>query len=64
MSSIFKTPKVRNIAPRQVDPMIVDRSEFYYDLEIKRQRKRGAVSQLLSHDNTYGVNIAKKNVLG
>lgn len=57
MSSVFKSKKtkVRQITPREVEPMILDRSELYYELEKKRQKKQGAVSQLISRDNTYGV---------
>ena len=54
MSSVFKSPKKVNIQPTEVHPEVVDNSEVIYELEKKRKKKMGAVSQLLSHDNTYG----------
>ena len=54
MSSVFKSPKVVTVQPTEVVPEVVDNSEVVYELEKKRKKKMGAVSQLLSHDNTYG----------
>ena len=54
MSSVFKSPKVVNIQPTTVVPEVVDNAEVVYELEKKRKKKMGAVSQLLSRDNTYG----------
>lgn len=60
MSSVFKTPKVRQIETRVVEPEIVDMSESVFEMEKKRKKKMGAVSQLLSKDNSY----KGKTVLG
>lgn len=54
MSSVFKKPKVVNIQPDDVAPMIVDDSEEIRLIEGRRKKKMGAVSQLLSKDNSYG----------
>lgn len=54
MSSVFKSPKVVQIQPTEVTPEVVDNTEVVYELEKKRKKKMGAVSQLLAHDNTYG----------
>lgn len=54
MSSVFKSPKVVHIQPKEVVPEVVDNAEVVYELEKKRKKKMGAVSQLLSRDNTYG----------
>ena len=66
MSSVFKSPKVVNVQPVEVRPEVVDNSETVYELEKKRKKKMGAVSQLLSHDNTYGgfLNEGGKKTLG
>ena len=60
MSSVFKKPKVKVIQPEEVVPEIVDDSETVRAMEKKRQKKMGALSQLLSHDNSYG----RKTTLG
>ena len=54
MSSVFSKPKVVQIEPEEVEPEVVDNSEEVQELERKRKKKMGAVSQLLSHDNSYG----------
>ncbi len=54
MSSVFSKPKVVQVQPETVEPEVVDRSEEVQELERKRKRRMGAVSQLLSHDNSYG----------
>ncbi len=54
MSSVFSKPKVVQIEPEEVEPEVVDNSEEVQELERKRKKKMGAVSQLLSHDNFYG----------
>lgn len=54
MSSAFKKPKVKVIQPEEVEPMVVDNSEVIREMEKKRQKRMGALSQLLSHDNSYG----------
>ncbi len=62
MSSVFKKPKVKAIQPEEVEPlMVVDNSEVVRDMEKKRQKRMGALSQLLAHDNSYG---AGKKTLG
>ncbi len=64
MSSVFKTPKVKEILPEEISPYLVDKSELYFELEKKRQKKMGAVSQLLAKDNTYGLGISSANIAG
>ncbi len=54
MSSVFKNPKVVKVEPKEVEPEIVDMSETYFEMEKRRKKKMGAVSQLLSKDNSYG----------
>lgn len=54
MSSVFKSPKVVNVQPEEVQPVIVDDSEEIRLIEGKRKKKMGAVSQMLSRDNSYG----------
>jgi len=54
MSSVFKKPKVKYIQPVEVEPEYVEPIETMMDVEKKRKKKMGAVSQLLSHDNSYG----------
>lgn len=51
MSSVMKKPKVKYIQPAEVRPEYVDPIETMMDVEKKRKKKMGAVSQLLSHDN-------------
>lgn len=55
MSSVFKSPKVKTVDTVVVEPEIVDNSETVYELEKKRKKKMGAISQLISRDNSYGV---------
>ena len=54
MSSVFSKPKVVQVQPQEVELEVVDNSEEVRELENKRKKKMGAVSQLLSHDNAYG----------
>lgn len=54
MSGVFKKPKVKVIQPQEVVPEVVDDSEIVRSMEKVRQKKMGALSQFLSHDNTYG----------
>ncbi|MCM1324664.1 MAG: hypothetical protein NC218_11125 [Acetobacter sp.] len=55
MSSVFKKPKVKNIAPEEVSPnYVVEDLETARDMERRRQRRTGALSQFLSRDNSYG----------
>lgn len=53
MSSVFSSPKVVNVQPQEVEPVIVDNSEQIQEIENRRKKKMGAVSQLLSYDNDY-----------
>lgn len=62
MSSVFKKPKVKVVQPQEVTPEIVDNSEIVQDLERRRKKRMGAISQLLSHDNSYG--YSKKTLGG
>lgn len=60
MSSVISSkPKVVQVQPQNVEPEVVDNSEEVYQLEQKRKKKMGAVSQLLSHDNSYGSSSGK-----
>lgn len=54
MSSVFSTPKVVQVQQQEVTPEVVDTSAEVQEIEKKRKKKMGAVSQLLSHDNSYG----------
>lgn len=47
MSSVFSKPKVVQIEPEEVEPEVVDNSEEVQELERKRKKKMGAVSQLV-----------------
>jgi hypothetical protein len=52
MSSIFKKPKIKTVKPEEtVQPEYVDNNEIEYELDKKRKRKMGAVSQLLMQTN-------------
>ena len=62
MSSVFKTPKVVNIKPDEVQQVIVDDNEEIRLIEGKRKKKMGAISQMLSGDNSYdGLSFDKVN---
>lgn len=53
MSSIFKKTKIQTVKPEEtVKPEYVDNNEIEYELDKKRKRKMGAVSQLLMQNNT------------
>ncbi len=52
MSSVFKGPKIKVVKPTEVQPELVDNNEIEYELNKKRRRKMGAISQLLAHDTT------------
>lgn len=54
MSSVFKSPKIKPVEIKDIEPEIVDVSETVFEMEKKRKKKMGAVSQLLSKDNSYG----------
>lgn len=62
MSSVFKKPKVKYIQPKEVEPELVDPVETLMDVEVKRKKKMGALSQILAKDNSYG--SAGKTTLG
>ena len=51
MSSVFKSPKVIMQQPEEVLPEVVDDNEIVFEMEKKRKKKMGAVSQLLARDN-------------
>ena len=53
MSSVFKSPKIKKVETKVVEPQIVDNSEIVYEMEKKRKKKMGAVSQILAKDNSY-----------
>ena len=51
MSSVFKSPKVTYVTPEpEIVPEVVDDNEITSELEKKRKRRMGAVSQLLAED--------------
>jgi len=51
MSSVFKSPKVTYVTPEpEIIPEVVDDNEITSELEKKRKRRMGAISQLLSQD--------------
>jgi len=50
MSSVFKSPKVTTIEPTPVTIQTVDNNETLQELEKKRKKRMGAISQLLSSD--------------
>lgn len=54
MSSVFKKPKVKYIQPKEVTPEYVEPIDTLLDVEVKRKKKMGALSQILAKDNTYG----------
>ena len=51
MSSVFKSPKVKVVKQEEVQPELVDNNEIEYELNKKRKRKMGAISQLLANDS-------------
>ena len=51
MSSVFKSPKIKVAPPAEVQQELVDNNEIEYELDKKRKRKMGAVSQLLTQNN-------------
>lgn len=59
MSSVFRAPKVTYVTPEpEIVPEVVDDNEITSELEKKRKRRMGAVSQLLAEDR------GQKNTLG
>lgn len=64
MSSVFKSPKVKSVQPVQVQREIVDDSAIVADLEKKRKKKMGALSQLLSSDHEQNHAYGYKKTLG
>ena len=63
MSSVFKKPKVKKIEPVEVEPETVDNNEIVFELEKKRKKKMGAISQLLSSDRSgSGLGQGKKTL--
>lgn len=62
MSSVFKSPKVHHVEPVQVEPEVVNDNEIVADLEKKRKKRMGAVSQLLSSDRNAGGYGSKKTL--
>lgn len=64
MSSVFKTPKVMTIEPEEVVAETADNNEILFELEKRRKKKNGAVSQLMSHNNSYDDGGVYKTTLG
>ena len=51
MSSIFSSPKAVQLPSQEVVPSVVDNSKEVYEIEKKRKKKMGAISQLISRDS-------------
>jgi len=64
MSSVFKSPKVSYVQPATVEPEVVDDSQIISDLEKKRKKKMGAISQLISLDRNSSDKSGAKKTLG
>ena len=64
MSSVFKSPKVETVAPAPVIVQTVDNNETLQELEKKRKRRMGAISQLISSDRQGFGTISGKKKLG
>ena len=62
MSSVFKSPKVTTVAPTPVAIQTVDNNETLEELEKKRKKRMGAISQLLSSDRQRSNVIGKKKL--
>jgi len=55
MSSVFKKPKAPKqvVTMTEVQPTVVDNTEVVQDIEKKRRRRMGAVSQILASGSAY-----------
>ena len=64
MSSVFKSPKVSApvVEPTPVVIQTVDNNETLQELEKKRKKKMGAISQLLSSDRQNSNSNGKKKL--
>jgi len=62
MSSVFKSPKVTYVEPTPVAVQTVDNNETLQELEKKRKKRMGAISQLLSSDRQNGGANGKKKL--
>ena len=50
MSSIFSSPKIVQVQPNEVEQEVVDTSEIVYNMEKKRKKRMGALSQILDKE--------------
>ena len=50
MSAVFSKPKVIQVKPKEVEQEIVDNSEMVYNMEKKRKKRMGALSQILNKE--------------
>ena len=50
MSAVFSRPKVIQVKPKEVEQEIVDNSEMVYNMEKKRKKRMGALSQILNKE--------------
>ena len=50
MSSIFSSPKIIPVQPKEVEQEVVDTSEIVYNMEKKRTKRMGALSQILNKE--------------
>ena len=50
MSAVFSKPKVVQVQPKEVEQEIVDNSQIVYNLEKKRKKRMGALSQILNKE--------------
>ena len=50
MSAVFSKPKVVQVLPKEVKQEIVDKSQIVYNLEKKRKKRMGALSQILNKE--------------
>ena len=64
MSSVFKSPKVKAVPQKVVEPETVDNNETIFELEKKRKKKMGAVSQILAQDRSENEIFGNKRTLG
>jgi hypothetical protein len=64
MSSVFKSPKVKAVPQKVVEPETVDNNETIFELEKKRKKKMGAVSQILAQDRSENESFGNKRTLG
>ena len=50
MSAVFSSPKIIPVQPKEVEQEVVDTSEIVYNMEKKRKKRMGALSQILNKE--------------